>query len=140
MTDDGRYFGGDEAGREEADKFQCINQELLDWMGLFVISDYIPALRWVPKLQGTEASMEQGNRRYKAFLRQLIDEHRASGRDSEKDFIDTLLTIPNKEGTGPLDDETIEVVIMVSASIIKWELFCQFCVRSQTAQHHASYF
>ena len=120
---DGRYFGGDEAGQEEAHKFQSIIQEFLDWMGAFVISDYIPALRWVPKLQGTEASMEQGNRRYKAFLRQLIEEHRASGRDSEKDFIDTLLTIPNKEGTGPLDDETIEVVIMVSEFIIKWKYF-----------------
>lgn len=120
---DGRYFGGDEAGQEEAHKFQSIIQEFLDWMGAFVISDYIPALRWVPKLQGTEASMEQGNRRYKAFLRQLIEEHRASGRDLEKDFIDTLLTIPNKEGTGPLDDETIEVVIMVSEFIIKWKYF-----------------
>ena len=111
---DGRYIGVDEEGKEEAHKFQSLMQEFLDWMGAFVISDYIPALRWVPKLQGTEASMERGNRRYKAFLRQLIEDHRASGRESEKDFIDTLLTISNKEGTGPLDDDMIEVVIMVS--------------------------
>jgi hypothetical protein len=128
-----------EGSREKgALHFKQIVEEVNHWFATLIISDYIPSLRWVARLQGIEAALHALRKRKSQFVQKLITEHKSlmattdqdedSGNknttNKPKDFMSVLLSAPREDGTGNLDDQTIECVVMVrSGSCYE---FCTF--------------
>ncbi len=93
------------------------------WYGAFIISDYIPYLKWVTKLQGIDTSLQALRNQISNFVTKIMDEHRTTPstpnsniEDVPKDFVDVLFTMPQEDGIGHLTDDTIQGVIMVSGT------------------------
>jgi hypothetical protein len=113
-------FGND---NKEAQWFKEISDQMTYWQGAFIISDYIPYLRWVTKLQGIDTSLETLRNEFSKFVTQIMDEHRAipstpnsNIEDAPKDFVDVLFTTPQEDGTGHLSNDAIQAIIMVSGT------------------------
>ncbi|CAM6029114.1 unnamed protein product [Sphagnum balticum] len=115
-----RFYGVEESRGSDALRFKQILEEVNQWFITLIISDYIPYLRWVAKLQGTEAALHALRKKKSDFILKLIREHRSlmattdQVKDSNKpkDFMSVLLSAPQLDGTGSIDDETIECVVM----------------------------
>ncbi len=109
--------------QSQTKSFKEITSEMVHWYGVFIISDYIPYLKWVTKLQGIDASLQALHTKLSTFLQQIIDEHRRNPNVVDnytiKDFVDVLLTVPQEDGTGHLSNDTIQAIIIVSGSIIR---------------------
>jgi hypothetical protein len=109
--------------QRETQWFKEIVDEMFHWYGVFIISDYIPYLKWVTKFQGIDASLQALHTKLSTFLLQIIDEHRKNSNVVDnytvKDFLDVLLTMPQEDGTGQLSDDAIQAIIWVSGSIIR---------------------
>jgi chemotaxis regulatin CheY-phosphate phosphatase CheZ len=117
----------EESRGSDAFHFKQILEEVNQWFITLIISDYIPSLRWVAKLQGTEAALHALRKKKSQFIQKLITEHKSliattdqvkdSGNknttNKPKDFMTVLLAAPQLDGTGNIDDETIECVVMV---------------------------
>jgi hypothetical protein len=93
------------------------------WEGDFIISDYIPYLRWVTKFQRIGTSLQALRNELSNFITQIMDEHKTSPstpnsniEDVLKDFVDVLFTTPQEDGTGHLTDDAIQAFIMVSGT------------------------
>ncbi|CAK9231513.1 unnamed protein product [Sphagnum troendelagicum] len=91
------------------------------WFGAFIISDYIPYLRWVTKLQGVDSSLQALRNQISNFVTKIMDEHRTTPstpnsniEDVPKDFVDVLFTMPQEDGTGHLTDDTIQTRLLQS--------------------------
>ncbi len=122
-----RFYGVEESRENGALQFKQIVEEVNHWFATLIISDYIPSLRWVARLQGIEAALHALRKRKSQFVQKLIAEHKSltattdQVKDSEnknttnkpKDFMSVLLSAPQEDGTGNIDDQTIECVIMV---------------------------
>jgi hypothetical protein len=74
------------------------------WYGAFIISDYIPYLRWVTKLQGIDTSLQALQNQISNFVTKIMDEHRTTPstpnsniEDVPKDFMDVLFTMPQED-------------------------------------------
>ncbi|CAK9254887.1 unnamed protein product [Sphagnum jensenii] len=121
-----RYFGVDESKHNEIHCFKEVTTKVPHWLGILIISDYIPSLRWLVRLQGIEASLHALRHKKSQFIQKLIAEHKNltievdqvkdSGNENvaktPKDFVDILLSAPQEDGTGNLSDETIETLIL----------------------------
>lgn len=117
-----RFYGVEESSGNDAFLFKQILEEVNQWFITLIISDYIPSLRWVAKLQGTEAALQALRQKKSQFIQKLITEHRSlmattdqvkDSTNKPKDFMSVLLSAPRLDGTGNIDDETIECVVMV---------------------------
>ncbi len=122
-----RFYGVEGSRETGALHFKQIYEEVNHWFATLIISDYIPSLRWVARLQGIEAALHALRKRKSQFVQKLIAEHKSltattdQVKDSEnknttnkpKDFMSVLLSAPQEDGTGNIDDQTIECVIMV---------------------------
>ncbi len=122
-----RFYGVEESSGNDAFLFKQILEEVNQWFITLIISDYIPSLRWIAKLQGTEAALHALRKKKSQFIQKLITEHKSliattdqvkdSGNknttNKPKDFMSVLLSAPRLDGTGNIDDETIECVVMV---------------------------
>jgi cytochrome P450 len=121
-----RFYGVEESRETDALDFKQITDEVNRWFATLIISDYIPSLRWVARLQGIEAALHALRKRKSQFVQKLITEHKSlmattdqdedSGNknttNKPKDFMSVLLSAPREDGTGNLDDQTIECVVM----------------------------
>ncbi len=122
-----RFYGVEESRETDALDFKQITDEVNRWFATLIISDYIPSLRWVARLQGIEAALHALRQRKSQFVQKFITEHKSliattdqvkdSGNENTtnkpKDFMSVLLSAPREDGTGNLDDQTIECVVMV---------------------------
>jgi hypothetical protein len=122
-----RFYGVEESRENDAIHFKQILEEVNQWLICLIISDYIPSLRWVARLQGIEATLHALRKRKSQFIQKLITEHKSltattdqvqdSGNknttNKPKDFMSVLLSTPREDGTGNIDDQTIECVVMV---------------------------
>jgi hypothetical protein len=122
-----RYFGVDQSKQNEIHCFKEVTTEVPHWLGILIISDYIPSLRWLVRLQGIEASLHALRHKKSQFIQNLIAEHKNvaievdqvkdSGNENvaktTKDFVDILLSAPQEDGTGNLSEETIETLVLV---------------------------
>jgi hypothetical protein len=122
-----RFYGVEESRENGALQFKQIVEEVNHWFATLIISDYIPSLRWVARLQGIEAALHALRKRKSQFVQKLITEHKSlmattdqdedSGNknttNKPKDFMSVLLSAPREDGTGNIDDQTIECVVMV---------------------------
>ncbi len=122
-----RFYGVEESRENDAIHFKQFFEEVDRWLTTLIISDYYPSLRWVARLQGIEAAMHELRKRKSQFVHKMITEHKSliattdqvkdSGNknttNKPKDFMSVLLSAPREDGTGNIDDETIECVVMV---------------------------
>jgi hypothetical protein len=122
-----RFYGVEESRETDALQFKQILEEVNQWFVTLIISDYIPSLRWVVRLQGIEAALHKLRQTKSQFVQKLIKEHKSlmattdqvkdSGNknttNKPKDFMSVLLSAPREDGTGNMDDATIECVVMV---------------------------
>jgi len=120
-----RFYGVEESRENDALHFKQIVDEVQKWFITLIISDYIPSLRWVAKLQGIEAALHTLRQKKSQFIQKLITEHKTATKDQvkdlgnknttnkPKDFMSVLLSAPREDGTGNIDDQTIECLIMV---------------------------
>ncbi|CAN5952100.1 unnamed protein product [Sphagnum jensenii] len=121
-----RYFGVDQSKQNEIHCFKEVITKVPHWIGSLIISDYIPSLRWLVRLQGIEASLHALRHKKSQFIQNLIAEHKnvaievdqvkESGNENvtktTKDFVDILLSAPQEDGTGNLSKETIETLVL----------------------------
>ncbi|CAM6045612.1 unnamed protein product [Sphagnum compactum] len=139
-----RYFGEDKSRQKELHYFKEVTEQVSHWFGVLIISDYIPSLRWLVKLQGIQASLHALRDKKSQFIQELITEHKKltievdqvqdSGNENvantPKDFVDVLLSAPEEDGIGKLSEETIETVVLEmltaglesSALTIEWAM------------------
>jgi hypothetical protein len=117
-----RYCGTG-SDNKEAQWFREMIDAITRWHGAFIISDYIPYLKWVTKLQGIDNSLQTLRNQISNFVTQIMDEHRtipstpnSNNEDVTKDFVDILFTMPQEDGTGHLTDDAIQGFIMVSGT------------------------
>jgi hypothetical protein len=108
---------------KEAQWFKELMDAITYWEGAFIISDYIPCLRWVTKLQGIDTSLQALRNELSNFITQIMDEHRtipstpnSNIEDVPKDFVDVLFTTPQEDGIGHLNDDAIQAFITVSGT------------------------
>ncbi len=108
---------------KEAQWFKEITNAITYWEGAFIISDYIPYLRWVTKLQGIDTSLQALRNELSNFITQIMNEHRtipstpnSNIEDVPKDFLDVLFTAPQEDGSGHLTDDAIQAFITVSGT------------------------
>jgi hypothetical protein len=71
------YFGN-VGGNKEAQWFKEIIDVTQYWYGAFIISDYIPYLNWVAKLEGIDTSLQALQNELSNFIVQIMDEHKTS--------------------------------------------------------------
>jgi hypothetical protein len=71
-------YCGNASGNKEAQWFKEIIDISQDWYGAFIISDYIPYLKWVAKLRGIDTSLQALQNELSNFIAQIMDEHKTS--------------------------------------------------------------
>nr|UNO76255.1 flavonoid 3'-monooxygenase [Glycyrrhiza uralensis] len=85
-----------------ADEFKAMVVELMVLGGVFNISDFIPQLAWLD-LQGVQAKVKKVEKKFHAFLTNIIEEHKSSiSKGGEhKDLLTALLShvgVPDENG------------------------------------------
>ncbi|XP_074263431.1 cytochrome P450 703A2 [Silene latifolia] len=121
-----QYFGGGNAGPQEALEFLYITHELFWLLGLIYLGDYLPFWRWVDPFR-CEKRMREVEKRVDDFHSRILEEHRKAkeirdsvggGQDGEMDFVDVLLSLPGEDGKEHMDDIEIKALIqdMIAAA------------------------
>jgi len=100
-------YCGNACGNKETQWFRQIIDVTQYWYGAFIISDYIPYLKWVAKLQGIDTSLQALQNELSNFIAQIMDEHKTSPStqnwniaDVPKDFFNVLFATPQEDGFG----------------------------------------
>lgn len=80
-----------------------------------IISDYVPSLSFITKLQGWEPYLLEIQKRGRAIVHKVIDveSHRQRVTDVP-DFVDVLLKAPLDDAGKPLSDGEIMSLLLVS--------------------------
>ncbi|XP_050124287.1 cytochrome P450 82A3-like [Malus sylvestris] len=108
----GKRFSVAAAGDEkkEARRVQTALRELFDYLGMFLVGDAVPYLRWLD-WGGHEKAMKKSATEMHAIIAEWVVEHkqrRAKGdAKGEQDFIDALLSVLNGAELGSFDADTI---------------------------------
>ncbi|KAF9608874.1 hypothetical protein IFM89_011912 [Coptis chinensis] len=92
-----RYFGaGAKVDEDEGRRFQKGLKDFFHLIGLFVLSDALPFLRWID-FQGHEKAMKTTAKELDTVLGKWLEEHRQDkfigGTKPEPDFMDVMLSI-----------------------------------------------
>ena len=106
-----RYFGvnHDVVHEKEARCFQKAARDFFNLLGLFVVSDAIPYLRWLD-LGGHEKAMKRTAKEIDNILGEWLEEHkrrRVSGKTKEQDFMDVMLSVTDGADLGGYDPDTV---------------------------------
>ncbi len=80
-----RFYGVEESRENDALHFKQMLEEVNQWLISLIISDYIPSLRWVAKLQGIEAALHALRKRKSQFVQKLITEHKRLMATTDQD-------------------------------------------------------
>ncbi|XP_051123395.1 cytochrome P450 71A6-like [Andrographis paniculata] len=125
----------------EGRRFKEFLGEFIELLGTLNVGDYIPWLRWIGRIDGTDSKVERVARLFDEFLVYVIEEHRrsrekgeAGGLDEENDldFVDILLKYQTEieESTTLVKDESIKAIIVdmfaggtdTTASLLEWAM------------------
>ncbi|XP_077224286.1 strychnine-10-hydroxylase-like isoform X2 [Tasmannia lanceolata] len=107
-----RYFGKSVGSDEgEARQFQHAMHSLSDLRGVFVLSDFIPLMKWID-IQGCKKAMKRIAESLDSIVVGWIEEHRRSRKsesedNSEHDFIDVMLSVLENVQLPGYDTDTI---------------------------------
>ncbi|XLT47917.1 hypothetical protein HN873_040521 [Arachis hypogaea] len=82
----------------ERSRFHDLFNECQAMLGAFFVSDYIPFLGWIDRLNGMHARLNKIFKELDKFYQEVIDEHMDPNRDSSngEDIIDVLLQLKNQ--------------------------------------------
>ncbi|KAF0887708.1 hypothetical protein E2562_002401 [Oryza meyeriana var. granulata] len=99
-------------------RFQEIVEETFSVSGAPSIGDFFPALRWVDRLRGVEATLQRLQARRDAFVAGLVDDHRrrrsTDNHDNDKKgFIDALLTLQETDPDHYTDNVVKGIVLVL---------------------------
>lgn len=116
-----RYFDIRDKNQEKRG-FDDVLRRSIDANGALIISDYVPYLSFITKLQGWEAYLLGLQRRGREMVAKIIevDKHkqRAEGvtkdESSVPDMVDVLLKAPLDDTGKPLSDGEIASLLLVS--------------------------
>ncbi len=111
-------YSGTKSDNKKIQWFKETIDAIQYWYGAFIISDYIPYLRWVTKLQGIDTYLQALQNQISIFVthRTTPSTPNSNIEDVPKDFVDVLFTMPQENGIGHLIDDAIQGVIMVSGT------------------------
>ncbi|PRQ20001.1 putative cytochrome P450 [Rosa chinensis] len=111
-----RYsFATDEEEKKEARSVQKALREFFNFMGMLLVGDVIPHLRWLD-LGGHEKAMKKSGKELDAILENWVEEHKqkralegdaAHNCKGEQDFIDTMISILKDADVSGFDADTI---------------------------------
>ena len=115
-----RYFGnGVECEENKKDLEEMVNR-VFTGFAAFVISDYVPWLSFITKLQGWHSEFEDIRQCMFSFLNEMceFEKHREQAKvrlkqneeDYVPDFVDLLLTIPQEDGKTLPDNEILMIL------------------------------
>lgn len=109
----GKRFSGAIDGEEEKDMNRCrqVMREFFHLLGLFVVGDALPFLRWLD-LGGHEKAMKRVAKDIDFMMGKWLDEHRRKNRDSgeaigDKDFMDVMISAVKTENLADHDADAI---------------------------------
>ena len=142
-----RYFGVGVEHEEKKKVLEGAVTHLFTGFAAFVISDYVPWLGFVTKLQGLHSEFEDIRNCEFSVLKEMFEfkKHREQAKvrleknveDYVPDFVDLLSTIPQEDGT-PLPDNDILMTAMVriwpDSSLYNQLLFVFFSIVNVVAQ------
>ena len=110
-----RYFGNGVEYEGKKKDFEAATNRIFFGFGAFIISDYVPWLSFVTKLQGWHSEFEDIRQRLYSFLREMceFEKHREQAKvrlekndeDYVPDFVDLL---SQQDGKTIPDDEILE--------------------------------
>ena len=122
------FVEGEGCNAKDAERYQEILKMHFTSYAIFVISDYIPCLSFITRLQGTRERMQNIADTIHKKLDEILDlEGREQRRKNlneeeeancEKDFVDLLLETPSHDGVGTLDHVTIRAVVLVRTQML----------------------
>ena len=97
--------------------FEAATNRIFIGFGAFIISDYVPWLSFVTKLQGWHSEFEDTRQCLFSFLSEMceLEKHREQAKvrlekndeDYVPDFVDLLSTIPQEDGKTLPDNEIL---------------------------------
>lgn len=117
-----RYFSTDEKGLADSLEFNKATARVFAQAGAVVIGDYIPYLNFIADWQGYPKQFRETNRVVLDIMRKMTnfeerkklhEEGKVTGQPN--DFIDVLLSSTTPDGNGPLPDDIVLLVLMVSS-------------------------
>ena len=117
-----RYFSTDEKGLADSLEFNKATARVFAQAGAVVIGDYIPYLSFIADWQGYPKQFRETNRVVLDIMRKMTnfeerkklhEEGKVTGQPN--DFIDVLLSSTTPDGNGPLPDDIVLLVLMVSS-------------------------
>lgn len=131
------FFTEEKEGKlGEAQRYQDMVGAHFTSFGRVVLSDYIPYLSFITKWRGTAKEMMGIAQNIYDTLDDMIEldarrKARAEQAEQEadhrpRDFVDVLMSTPSHDGSGPLDDFTIRVVVLVNLPPIDCHIFIFF--------------
>ncbi|KAM0967884.1 hypothetical protein ACFX2A_016611 [Malus domestica] len=106
-----RYsVAADEDEKKEALRVQNALREFFHFVGLFLVGDAVPYLRWLD-LGGHEKAMKKTAKELDAIVGEWVEEHKQrrakGGAKGEQDFIDAMLSVLDGADLGGFDADTI---------------------------------
>lgn len=119
-----RYFGDGAKDQHEREDLQLLLTNIFVAFSSFVISDYIPSLSFISKLQGVHTKFEKLIKLTMALAKRIfeVEKHREQAKrrllqhntdeDYVPDFVDVLLAAPLEDGQ-PLPDHDTTTVLVV---------------------------
>ncbi|CAA7387790.1 unnamed protein product [Spirodela intermedia] len=123
--------GGDSV-QEEAVQFREMTVELSHLAGVFMVGDFVPALRWMDSKEVVRRMKRLGDR-YDVFLDKIIADHLSSDKEAEQDMLRLLMGLKDRAGAGEgvqLTDINIKALLLdlfnagtdTSSSTLEWML------------------
>ncbi|XP_021863528.1 cytochrome P450 736A117 isoform X2 [Spinacia oleracea] len=115
----GRKYSGEEGGA----KFKELLKEFVELLGTFTVSNFIPWMAWIDKLNGLHSKMNKLAIEFDDFLEGIVAEHMdqqnkegngtASEKERTKDFVDVLLQVQTDNTAGfPIGKDSIKALIL----------------------------
>lgn len=119
-----RYFGATAAADEHhARRCQKAFREFFHLMGLFLVGDAIPFLRWLD-LGGHEKAMKETGKEMDSLATEWLEEHRqkrASGMATgQEDFMNVMLSVLDGVDLGGFDADTVNKSTCLVRRLNNW--------------------
>lgn len=105
-----RYFGAldddDDNKKEESRKCQKVVRDFFYLLGIFIVADAIPCLRWLD-IGGYEAKMKQTGEEMDRLVGDWLKEHRKIKKSGDLDFMDVMISLIDSAVLSDYDADTI---------------------------------
>ena len=132
-----RFFGAEVKDEQEKEDLERLIDDFLFFLSKFVISDYVPWLSFVPRLQGLYARLKEFNNFRKRVAGRMfeVEKHRERAKERRQlhkegltnyvpDFVDLLLASPQDNTELLSDQELVAFLTVTTPHISINNIFC----------------